>query len=467
MNNTADGKQPLLYRADWLASRPFFFNDETGATSHNINDVIDFRNVEFDAEGLLNYLDFGYSVFGRTSIKNVHFLRPNQSVGINSLGKIEVIDGTDEALGHFEKVSTESDAWNHFRTDIDAWQVTQGEQQVLVPMSGGYDSRLINYFYSRKDRIVACTYGISRNQTDSYEVVHAQEICRRLGVNWSQVELGDFHNYIEDWDALYGTSTHAHGMYHWEFFSKIRASHGVMPMLSGVVGDAWAGSVNTQIPLRPDDLIKLGHSHGVQADSSQCLLKSGREILEKEFVGEQDKLQDERYRVLYLVRTKLILLSYLLEVPRALGFQPYSPFLKLDVAMPMLTIESTRWKNRFWQRDFMDKHDLNVEVGIQKKSFRNDLDMVAMHRQPLRPLDAQLLGRLFKQEYVEWINRNIQTNTITAQLRNSIYGVRYLGGALRRAGLKNQTMSAYSAYVVLRPIESVLRKSLMAQKHGS
>lgn len=467
MSNFIESKQPVLHHADWLASRPFFFNNETGVASYNINDVIDFTNVEFDEEGLLNYLDFGYSVFGRTPIKNVHFLRPNQSVFTNSVGKIEVTYKPDEALNYIGKVYKESDVWDRFRANIDAWRGAHGEQQVLVPTSGGYDSRLLNYFYPRKDLIFACTYGISSNQMRSHEVIYAREICRRLGINWSQVELGDFHEFFDEWDELYGISTHAHGMYQWEFFNKIRGAYGTMPMLSGVVGDAWAGSASTQEPKNPGELVQLGYGHGIKADSSQCLLRSNRDNRESEFINERDKLQDERYRVLYLVRTKLTLLSYLLEVPRALGFQPYSPFLNIDVAMPMLTIEFSRWKNRVWQREFMDRNYLNVEADIHNKSFRNDLNMIAMHRKPLYPLDTQLLSRLFRQEYLEWINRTIRTDTFLAKTRNSIYGVRYLGGALRRAGLKNQTLIAYFAYLVLKPIDAVLRRSREAQKHGS
>ncbi|HEU4859385.1 MAG TPA: hypothetical protein VFT15_06105, partial [Chitinophagaceae bacterium] len=54
------------YVTDWLASNTIFYNEKTRHVSHNINNVIDFRNLEFDAEGLNNYLDFGYCVFEQT-----------------------------------------------------------------------------------------------------------------------------------------------------------------------------------------------------------------------------------------------------------------------------------------------------------------------------------------------------------------------------------------------------------------
>ncbi|MDR0711935.1 MAG: hypothetical protein LBF67_06295 [Prevotellaceae bacterium] len=66
--------------SDWLASNPVFYNEKTMRVSENINDVIDFPNMEFDTEGLSAYLDFGYSVFGSTPLKNVKFLLPNESL---------------------------------------------------------------------------------------------------------------------------------------------------------------------------------------------------------------------------------------------------------------------------------------------------------------------------------------------------------------------------------------------------
>jgi hypothetical protein len=52
----------ILFETDWLASQPVFYNERTGKASHNINDVIDYTNLEFDREGFNNYVDFGYSV---------------------------------------------------------------------------------------------------------------------------------------------------------------------------------------------------------------------------------------------------------------------------------------------------------------------------------------------------------------------------------------------------------------------
>ena len=65
--------------------------------SYNINDVIDYRNLEIDPEGFNNYLDFGYSVFQQTPIKHVKFLRHSSRLSIDDRHQIK-IDYLDDPI---------------------------------------------------------------------------------------------------------------------------------------------------------------------------------------------------------------------------------------------------------------------------------------------------------------------------------------------------------------------------------
>ncbi|MDR1740849.1 MAG: hypothetical protein LBR38_03250 [Synergistaceae bacterium] len=70
----------VLFESDWLGSRPYFYNTKTGVHGDNVNDVIDWGNVEIDLDGLRDYLEFGYSVFGHTMVKNVRVLPPSSQL---------------------------------------------------------------------------------------------------------------------------------------------------------------------------------------------------------------------------------------------------------------------------------------------------------------------------------------------------------------------------------------------------
>lgn len=456
----------IINTQDWLGIDQVFYNEMTGAHSQNINNVIDYSQFEIDPEGLINYLAYGYCVFGKTPVRGIHFLRQNQSLTKNSNGKYSVIDNVDSCRDLLENVTSEKDVWDLLQQKTQKICNAVKDERILVPTSGGYDSRLLNYFCPTKDKILACTYGISDKQDMSFETVHAKELCKRLHINWNRIELGKYHDYLDQWNELYGTSTHAHGMYHLEFYSKIRANYGVMPLLSGIIGDLWAGSPTTFEPKSPDDLIHLGYNHGLAADTSQCLLKCRNEILQSEFEKERYLFKNERYRVLYLVRTKIILLSYLMTVPKFLGFSPYSPFIDQDVAMSMLTIEPSRWRGRIWQKEFMINHELDVEYACNNKSYRNDLDFNAMLLSPLQPLNIKLLSRLFKCEYLEWINRTVRVFSPMTYLRHWIIGLPKVGRLVKLLGARDTALCAYSAYLVLKPLEQLLLRSEQCKEYA-
>ena len=164
-----------------------------------------------------------------------------------------------------------------------------------------------------------------------------------------------------------------------------------------------------------------------------------------------------------LIRLKIILISYLLRVPERFGFKPSSPFLDESIALSMATLHPERHKNRLWQKEFFQKNGLDFESTDLKVSYQNTLDLQALHRIPVKPLDVRILREVIKPDYVEWINRNLsgwhgmwREKTLVKLLR-----IRKVGGALRRLGFTDRTatrLKAYNAYLVLLPIQNLLRR---------
>ena len=448
-----------LASQDWLGVRRIFYNQKTGEVSESIQDLIDFSNFEFDQDGLKAYLDFGYCVFGLTPIKDIRFLRTNQALIRNQKDEMEVINNVDPCLSMIENNSTEKDTWELIEETISSLD-SEELFEICIPTSGGYDSRFLNFFFPSKHKIKAFSYGVSKNQAISTEVVKAKYFCNQHNISWDFIELGNYNNYLSDWINLYGVSTHAHGMYHMEFYTKIKELYGVMPLLSGIIGDLWAGSISAPEIKHPSDLKLLGLSRGIHADSSAYKQKHSGSPYEEEFEREKEKLQSERYRMLYLIRNKIMLLSYLTNIPKKLGFEPESPYLNLDVSMSMLTLDENRWKNRIWQKDFIVRNNLDVEFLDKKASTRNDLDFVSMAKVPLKPLKKEILSEFFDRDYIEWINRNVNPKKLTNYFSHSILASRYTGRVASRLGVTNTAITAHSAYMTIKPIEDLLIKRI-------
>lgn len=449
------------FETDWVASQPVFYNEKKGVASHNINDVIDHHNLEFDPEGFNNYLDFGYSVLGQTPVKHVKFLRHSSRLLIEN-GQLRTEELPDPVTAWLDYKISEDDVIDLIKERVRTWEATVAGE-IVIPTSGGYDSRLLNWCIEDKSRIRTFTYGISENQAKSYEVVHAQRLSEMFGTSWEQITLGDFHKYFDEWEQLFGASTHAHGMYHIEFYRKIRPKlKGNNPLLSGVNGDVSAGSTHLQAQESYHDLNRLGYTHDLIADIQKSVFHSNYESRQVFWEGHRDKLTDQRYQVILTLRFKMILMSYLFRVPAFFGFKPWSPFLDIDVCMAMLNLPTERRRKRVWEQEFFQRHGLDLESMNLNSSQENTLHLQAMLRVPVKPLDVRLLREVVQPDYVEWINRNVQYGRREKTLA-SLLGIRKIGGALRRLGFSNGAPTdAYNAYCVLLPIENLLRKRRLA-----
>jgi len=437
----------ILFETDWLASRPVFYNDKTGQASHNINDVIDYANLELDREGFNNYLDFGYSVLEQTPVKHVKFLRHSSRLLADERGKLSVEYLDDPVEQWLDYRLSEADVIGLIKDRVLEWErLVKGE--IIIPTSGGYDSRLLNWCIEDKSRVRSFTYGISENQAESFEVVYAQRLSEILGTRWEQIPLGDYHKHFDDWEKLFGVSTHAHGMYHLEFYNKLLARvEGGNPFLSGIVGDAWAGSVNISRLDGPADVPNLGYTHGVHADSGYSQYPAQGSRLTDYWDRQKERLRDKRVCVIEAMRFKMILLCYLVIVPCTFGFRPSAPFLDLDIVVAMLNLPAERRRDRIWQREFFQQCGLDLESMDLKASRQNTLDLHALRRTPVKPLDVTLLREVVQPDYVAWINRTVR------------YGWREkMSQRFFHSGRVQEHTKAYSAYCVLRPIENLLKK---------
>lgn len=450
MENNQD---KVIFRTDWLASTPVFYNEKTLQASYRINDVIDWDNVQFDAEGLYNYLLFGYSVMEQTPIKYVKFLPPNAELIIEE-GKFSINRKEDKCLELLNgPETTEEDVLNLMEQRINYW--AQNKEQIIVPTSGGYDSRLLNALVTDKSKIHAFSYGASALHPES---VKASYVCQKLGIDWKYVELGSFHHYMDDWNSLFGPSTHAHGMYHMEFYKKIKEmGYENLPLLSGIVGDAWAGSIQLAPIENISGIKRLGYTHGMNADPTQLLLKTGDDMVHAYFDAKKEVLKHPLMRVVETIRFKIILLNYLMTVPQEMGFKPWSPFLDMDIAMAMLKLPEHRRKGRLWQKEFFERQGLDVENIRLKSSRKGHLNLKAFRQVPLSPLDVNLLAEIINPQYIQWINQKLQSTSTWSHVYDDCLHTPYLKEILKKCGLNDIRMQAYCAYLTLRPIENIMK----------
>lgn len=392
---------------DWLGSRNYFYNTRTNQISDNINDLIDPSHIDFHPEGLRNYLDYGFSAFGQTPLVDIKYLKANETIEKKSDGQLvlkRLEDPFEKTLG---KPSNPSDTIEYLHYISNKWADKQAG--IILPTSSGFDSRLLNVLLDDKSKIHAFTYGISNVQEESIETVFANELCRKLGIEWQMIQLGDYHMFIDYWYSLYGVSTHAHGMYHMEFYRKIRELINDGAVLSGIFGDVWAGNWEFDEITSEKNVNKLFVTHDLSADSYYCKLEEDHSLREEYFNENKEKLKTPSWRVLLAGRNKIILISYLLRMAEWNGFSSWSPFLDETAVAMMLNLDPVERKRRKWQVDYFGKKGVLVGEWNLSYTRQNTLDWQAYQRRPLKDLNTILLSELFEIEYLERINEGVKS----------------------------------------------------------
>jgi hypothetical protein len=159
--------------------------------------------------------------------------------------------------------------------------------------------------------------------------------------------------------------------------------------------------------------------------------------------------------VIETIRTKAILLKYLLQVPNSIGFSAYAPFIEEDVALAMLRLPEKERQKRKWQQEFFSRHQLNTTNLPLKRSYLNDIDHFVALKYPLKPLSARVLSEIIKSDYVHTINNNI-LNTWSSKL--NYYLFKYLGTKKGfRRFLKDKFVTYYASYTILYPLQKLIQ----------
>jgi len=449
-------EENIILENDWLGSIPVFYNKIESIVSTVSNYCL--KNKKIDSEGLSYFCEFGYSVFEKTMFRDIQFMRYFSKLIIAE--SIVVEYKLDPVLdkSFLENNSSENAAINlmqEYISDIEA----KIDGDIVLPTSGGYDSRILNYFIKDKKRIRSFTYGISKDQSKSDEVVHAKKISEIYDTKWEQVELNEFHKYMDEWAEIYGFSTHLHGMYHIEFYKKILKLYNLSnsSLLSGIIGDAWAELGKFKDIKQYQDVINLGYTHGIDLNLEYLLLKSEDKLKEKYFDKYSSCFKDDKIKSVFAMRTKIVLISYLTQIPEYFGMPVWTPFLNFDIVKATLNISDERRQNRVWQRDFFRKVGLSLEDMNLKSTKSNKLDYEIGQNGKLEDIDIELMKDYIDEKRLLDINKIISHITLYEKIKNQILYIRKVGKVLKLLGFKNEFLNALHEYYVIKSIEKGLK----------
>lgn len=440
---------------DWLGSIPVFYNLDANVISTLPNLCMSTKEICLDS--LSNFFDFGYSVFEQTPFKSLKFLRFFSKIIFDE--KIIIKRKKDPVLN--KNFIKQANTGENEVIDLIKKYISKIEKyskgDIIVPTSAGYDSRLINYLINNKKRIKSFTYGVDKNQKKSHEVVFAKKLSDILNINWEQISLEHFNTYIDDWFKIYGISTHLHGMYQIEFYKKVisKLNNKNSILISGIVGDLWAGSMSFVNLNSHIDVTKLSLNHGLCFNRSSIF--ESNDLIDAFLKENNSLIKDKKLQIITVVRLKMILLSYLTQIPEYLGIPVGTPFLNYEIVKAHLKIDENKRVGRVWQKEYFQRVGLNLEQMNLNSNLSNHLDVQIGFKSKFEKLDEALLKNYVSLSKVKKINKVLIGKPFHLYFLNTLLNIPKVATFLRILGVKNLFLEVLAEYYVLKSFEKSLK----------
>ncbi|MCB9496557.1 MAG: hypothetical protein H6686_06695 [Fibrobacteria bacterium] len=221
----------LTTSTDFTGSVPVFHSSRDGWVVSNLEPAViqgsGTDRSDLSLPGLFGLLLFSHFLWDETLWGHIAQQIPDSSMDFPTGGSHPVVRRMDrwdpspirKHLG-LEKIAAELDELN---TElVQAALSPHGE--VILPLSGGYDSRMILVAAARdsnlRDKLRCFTYGPSA----SLEVQAARRLAKAYRVSWEHVDLPCRfleRRHLEAVGEIFGSSLHFHGMYQLEFLEML------------------------------------------------------------------------------------------------------------------------------------------------------------------------------------------------------------------------------------------------------
>lgn len=298
------GQYHYLLIQDITRTFPLFFaalEDKIIITddTFKLKDLFDF---ELDRDAIIEFLRVRYVLEDKTLLKGVKQVGAGEIVEIKD-GKIRKEIYHTHILRKDEKfkedfASLKLKLHNILNRVIERLIEFADGATIVIPLSGGYDSRLIATLLKSHnyEDVVLYTYGFP----DSYEVQTAKKVAERLGYEWYHIEFPHVEKeYIESEefvDFMKYSFNHVSTPHLPDFLAfKLTLDKNIIPkgaiIVPGHSGDVFAGSWLRKLPLPTVDtfayIIKAKHfTINEHYDEDKYIIKKLNEYLKQYYTSE-------------------------------------------------------------------------------------------------------------------------------------------------------------------------------------
>lgn len=244
----------LVLCVDIARSIPLFFDNENGYVSDCVDFILQKTEEEISQEQLSSLLAASYCQSGFTVFENIKQCEAGQIIFLDTNKKIY---NRNTYYYHFNNlISKENDVQlksklknilnSVFKDMINSLR----DKCVVLPLSGGYDSRLIACMLKEAEvkNVICFTYGIKND----YEVKNSRMVANKLGYEWHFIEYKK-----DNWKSLLVDSDFSD-------YCDFASNHCVFPHLQEIL--AIKQLIKNRV-IKKNAVVIPGHCAGLPAGS--------------------------------------------------------------------------------------------------------------------------------------------------------------------------------------------------------
>lgn len=295
---------------DYAGSIPVFYSNRAGFVASNIEPCVylatDSTLDDLSPENLYGFLRYSHFIWDETAWKHIHQMLPDSRYQFTANGTLRSTTylRTVRATQSRTELSDELIADELYDLNRSLVVRALGDaDEIILPLSSGYDSRLIYSVLANDPNLSARTRCFTYGPAGSIEVESGRRLCELKDVDWHHVNLPCgflTREYLQNISNIFGASLHMHGMYQLEFFEQLRRLFGVVPsarLTSGFMTGVPAGQHTSVLQLADSErsltnaMNRFSQSQDwVDDDLEKMPIFSGKRYLEK---------AEERFRLAF------------------------------------------------------------------------------------------------------------------------------------------------------------------------
>lgn len=225
-------KDSVSIKNDYAGSIPVFFSLRNHCSFSNIEPcvVLDSNTTSQDTsfENLYGFMRYSHFIWDETLHNHIYTILPDSQYIFDTKNRLfkstylQTVKSSDENINLSDKeVAQKLNELN----DYLVYRSLSSYEQIILPLSSGYDSRMILASISKNKELSSKTKCFTYGAIGSIEVEAARRLTKELNITWEFINLPlKFlsKKYLLDIHNIFGSSLHMHGMYQIEFFNEVK-----------------------------------------------------------------------------------------------------------------------------------------------------------------------------------------------------------------------------------------------------